>query len=103
MVCGRGLGNRRLSHLGEKMTSIETNSPVLPFLGTLENGEPFEYLLVSLDSVSAKIALMQWFLNRTQLQAGDKIDLYLPHVLSDTYKVRGNISGIVSPIKPSEE
>lgn len=85
------------------MSGSESDSLKFPFLGTLDNGEPFEYLLLSIDTVSAKIALLQWFLNRLQLHIGEKISLHLPYVLSTEYRLRGDISGTVIAAKHSEE
>lgn len=81
----------------------ETNSLKFPFLGLLDNGEIFEYLLLSIDVDFAEIALLQWFLNRLQLHIGEKIDLHLPYLLSTNYILRGNISGTVTAAKHSEE
>ena len=85
------------------MKTGETDSLKFPFLGSSETGEPFEYLLLSVDIDLAEIALLQWFLNRLQLHIGDKIDLHLPYLLSTTYNLRGNISGTVIAAKHSEE
>lgn len=85
------------------MKATEMESLKLPFLGSLENGEPFEYLLLFIEADRAKIALLQWFLNRHQLHVGDKIDLHLPHHLSAKHKFSPNISGTVISAKQSEE
>jgi len=85
------------------MKSSEIASLKLPLLGSLKNGEPFEYLLLSIDEDSAEIGLLQWFVNRLQLHIGDKIDLHLPYFLSTEFKLRGDISGTVIGAKHSEE
>lgn len=85
------------------MKAIETGSPKLPFLGSLENGEPFEYLLLSIDTDLANIALLKWFVNRLQLHIGDKIDLHLSYPLSTKSKLRGSVSGTVIAVKHSQE
>lgn len=54
-----------------------SKAPKFPFLGTLD-WEPFEYMLLSIDSSTAEIALLPWFRNRRQLHLGDKVDLHLP-------------------------
>lgn len=85
---------------------MNINHPVelkFPFLGTLENGEPFEYLLLSIDTDTAEIALLNWFLNRLQLHIGDKIDLHLPQLFSTRYKIRNSITGNIMAAKHSEE
>lgn len=80
-----------------------TNTLKLPFLGTLEDGEPFQYLLLSMETKFAEIALLKWFLNRVQLHKGDTINLHLPYLLSTEYKLLGNISGTVIAAEHSEE
>lgn len=80
-----------------------TDSLRFPFLGSLETGEVFEYLLLSIDIEFAEIAIFQWFVNRIQLHIGEKTDLYLPYLLSTEYKLRGNISGHVVAAKHMEE
>lgn len=75
--------------------TLEEISLKFPFLGTLDDGEPFEYLLVSLSSNFAEIAVMNWFVNRVKLHVGDKIDLYLPN--------RPNAAGAIVEMNNNEE
>lgn len=81
----------------------EKDSLKFPFLGSLENGEPFEYLLLSIDNNIAEIALLQWFLNRTQLHIGDKVDLHFPYHLSNQHKYRNDLMGTVISVNQNEE
>lgn len=86
------------------MSAIQNdNLPRFPFLGSLEGGESFEYLLCCLDSDFAEIALFQWFLSRGQLQIGDKIELYLPQELSTKYTLKDNLEGTIIAFKPSDD
>jgi hypothetical protein len=85
---------------------MQTSEPYtlkLPFLGSLENGEPFEYVLLSLNADLAEIAILQWFLNRTQLHIGDKIDLHLSNQLNLKSEQRGTLTGEVTTAKHSEK
>lgn len=83
--------------------SVETDTLKFPFLGTLENGESFEYLLLNLNSDFAEIALLQWFLNRHKLHINDQIDLHLPYSLSSQYNLNSDISVTVVAARHSEE
>lgn len=49
----------------------------LPFLGSRQNGELFEYLLLKMNPYSALIAIPDWLLSRTVLKDAEKINLHL--------------------------
>lgn len=85
------------------MLTNEPNTLKLPFLGSLENGEPFEYVLLSIDADLAEIAILQWFLNRTQLHIGDKLNLHLPYHFTQMLGSVGTITGEVISAKHSEK
>ena len=85
------------------MHTIETNTLKLPFLGSLENGEPFEYVLFSIDSKAAEIGILHWFLNRTQLHVGDSLNLHLPYHYNQILDTQCPITGKVMSAKHSEK
>ncbi len=66
-----------------------------PYLGSLEDGEPFQYLLLSIDDEFAKIAVLEWLVNRVKLNKDMKVELYIPEKLTTEYRFRNNASGIV--------
>lgn len=81
----------------------KSDSPRFPFLGSLKDGELFEYLLLSIEADFAEIALLPWFINRAQLHIDDIIDLYLPSILSITPHSNRSILGTVMSAKYNEE
>jgi hypothetical protein len=74
----------------------ETSEKIFfPFIGLLENGETFEYLLLDANNDYATIAIVNWLVNRTFLNNGDIIQFYTPYE-STIYKqlvneVRGTV------------
>lgn len=85
----------------ETLREIDTLN--FPFLGSMEDGELFQYLLLSVDNNSAKIALLQWFINRIHLHIDDKIDLHLPTLLSMKNNYPVNVLGKVVSVEHNEE
>lgn len=74
-----------------------------PFLGSFEDGEPFQYLFISMIDNDAEIALLPWFLNRVQLRLNDKIYLHLPSLLSLTETSESDLLGTVVSEKIDHE
>lgn len=67
-----------------------------PFVGSLEDGEPFEYLLLSLDKNKVEIAILEWLVNRVSLHVGAAIDLHLPKNFSKNQFLKKTTQGQVS-------
>lgn len=80
-----------------------TDNPKFPFVGSLEDGESFEYLLLSHTQDKAEFAILEWFVNRVKLNINARLDLYLPLTLSVEYKLRGHIPGMIVGVEKSEE
>lgn len=79
------------------------NDIKFPLLGSLEEGETFEYILWSIHEDYIEIAILNWLVSRVSLNINDKVDLYIPQILSDEYQFRKNVSGIVSSMTLHEE
>lgn len=82
------------------MDDSTSNTIRFPFLGSLEDGEVFEYILYSINHQSIEIAIFNWLVNRVKLNQNDKVNLFIPHFLCDQYQMRKNVSGIVINSKP---
>lgn len=82
---------------------LSLNTLRLPFLGTRRGGEPFEYLLMNIDSEKAHIAIFKWMVNYTILEKNEEVDLYLPIKLTLRYDFREDVLGGVSSINEDEE
>lgn len=82
---------------------LSLNTLRFPFLGTRRGGEPFEYLLMNIDSEKAHIAIFKWMVNYTTLEKNEKIDLYLPIKLTLGYDFREDVLGGVTSINEDEE
>lgn len=74
-----------------------------PFIGTLEDGEPFEYLLIALHADFIEIAILEWFVNRTRLYTGSHVDLYIPEFLGRESQSLCSAGGIVGSIENNDE
>ncbi len=84
-------------------TSKDLDTLIFPFLGSLEDGEPFEYLLLSIHSDFVEIAILEWLVNRTILHVGDKVDLYIPELLSEDYRFTRRVADTVVTAQHSNE
>lgn len=84
---------------------INNTSKILnfPFLGSKEDGESFEYLLISINKDCAEIAIPDWLVNRTKLYQNEKINLYIPRQINVEYVLRDDISGIISSIEHNND
>lgn len=83
-----------------------TKSPSLirfPFLGTREDGEPFQYMLMSISQTMANIAIFAWFSNQIALSLNEKVDLFIPSLLTLKYDFRNDISGIIISSQKEKE
>lgn len=80
-----------------------SNEIKFPLLGSQEDGETFEYILWSLQPDFIEIAILNWLVSRASLNLNDKVDLYIPQILSEEYQFRKNVSGIITSIIPHEE
>lgn len=74
----------------------------LPFLGTRDDGDPFQYMLISLESNKAKIALFDWFVNRARLELEEMVDLALPKIVSKELCFKETLKGKIGSIIPDE-
>lgn len=74
-----------------------------PFLGARENGEPFEYLLLEVDQEKASIAIFKWMVSHINLILQEKVNLFIPSLLTLTYQFRNNAPGIVASIEKEED
>lgn len=74
-----------------------------PFLGSREDGEPFGYLLLDVNQERANVAVYNWMVNRTNLDLQEKVNLFIPSLLTPTYYFRENTPGIVESIKKEED
>lgn len=77
------------------MTSQENLAILFPLLGVLEDGEPFEYLLNSVNPKNAEISIPNWLTRRAHLNLQEKIELFIPQHLSIEYTLRENFPGVV--------
>lgn len=73
-----------------------------PFLGAKEDGESFEYLLLDIDQEKANIAIFKWMVNHAHLNVDERIDLFIPNLLSPIYQFRKETSGVVSLVRREE-
>lgn len=76
---------------------------LFPFIGSLENGETFEYLLLSLNKDDAEIAITNWLVNRVKLNLDAKIELFIPLVHGHNFNIKKSNSGIVASVAHNEE
>lgn len=74
-----------------------------PFLGEREDGDPFEYLLLSVSQESANIAVFNWMVNHVKLDLKEKVNLFIPSLLTPVYQLRNNASGIINSVKKDHE
>lgn len=56
-----------------------------PFLGSKEDGDPFEYLLLSSKPTSAEITIPEWLMHRTNLHFLEKVELHIPYQKKDNF------------------
>ncbi len=70
-----------------------------PFLGEREDWDPFEYLLLDASQEGANIEIHNWMVSRLDLDLGEKINLFIPSLLTPIYKLRNNTSGVVTSVK----
>lgn len=101
MLKGRGV--RFTIGFKPSMDDAATSNIKFPFLGSLDDGETFEYVLWSMHSDNIEIAILNWLVSRTKLHVDDQVDLYIPQILSEQYQFRKNVSGIITAIYPHEE
>lgn len=80
-----------------------TEYPRFPFLGSLEDGEPFEYLLLSKNCDLAEIAILNWFTLRVKLHKNQKINLYIPKLLNNELQEIEQCDKTVKNVRFSEE
>lgn len=73
-----------------------------PFLGEREDGDPFEYLLLSVSQGSANIAVFNWMVNPIKLDLKEKVNLFIPNLLTPVYQLRNHASGVVNSVKNEE-
>lgn len=76
---------------------------MFPFIGSLEIGETFEYLLLNLYGDRVEIAIVNWLVNRTILNIGDKIDLYIPKLSTDDKRLVKLVNGTITSANENEE
>ncbi len=50
-----------------------------PFLGTKHDGDPFSYILLSIENNVATIVICNWFLNRNKLELQEAVNLFIPN------------------------
>ncbi len=50
-----------------------------PFLGTRVDGDPFQYLLLSMEGDRTEIAIYDWFVNKERLELEESIHLHIPN------------------------
>jgi hypothetical protein len=55
-----------------------TDTIQFPLLGIRSDESPFEYLPISVQNRSLKIAIFNWFVNRSVLNAKEQVDLLIP-------------------------
>ncbi len=74
-----------------------------PFLGSREDGETFEYLLMEISQEKAQIAIFKWMVNSLNLNLEEKIELFIPDILTAVYSLRNNTPGIIISLAYNEE
>lgn len=77
------------------MIENETGILRFPFLGTQEDGEAFQYLLLSVQATEVEISIQNWLVRRAKLGVNEKIDLYIPHQMNMEYRLREYVTGTV--------
>jgi len=79
------------------------NFLMFPFLGSREDGESFEYLLLSVDNDFAEIAIPLWLVSRTKLHLNEKLDLYIPRQMNTEHLLRDDVSGIIFSVEYNKD
>lgn len=87
----------------DEFTTSEIGSLRFPFLGSLEDGDPFQYVLLTIHSGSVEIAIFDWLVNRSKMQEGSKVDLYIPEYLSEQNRFSRKASEVVLSSHYSKE
>lgn len=85
------------------MSEQKKQHPILqfvrfPFLGARENGEPFEYLLLDINQNKTDIVISKWMVNRTILKLNEKVDLFIPSLLTAEYDLRHHSSSVITSV-----
>jgi hypothetical protein len=83
------------------LTGIE--SIKFPFLGTAEDDEPFQYLLLNIDEEGIEICILDWFVNRSKLHVGNRIELFIPSLLYKKSKIKPESVGLIVSERKDEE
>lgn len=73
----------------------------LPFIGSRENGEPFDYLLMKMNPTSGLIASPSWLSNPTLLSKGEQINLHLHRCSQNSSTATAPIKALVYPLEDS--
>ncbi|PJD97817.1 MAG: hypothetical protein CK425_01420 [Parachlamydia sp.] len=87
----------------ESNTSIPGILLNFPFIGSLEDGEPFQYLLLSIHPDFVEIGILDWFVNRVNLHQGAIVDLYIPKYLGKHEQRIDQTAGRVTLMTHSDE
>lgn len=87
----------------ESYTSTSGISLNFPFIGSFEDGEPFQYLLLSIHPDFTEIGILNWLVNRVNLHQGAIVDLYIPKYLGKHEQLIDQTEGCVTSIKHSDE
>lgn len=74
----------------------------LPFIGSRENGEPFDYLLMKLNPDSGLIASSSWLTYPTLLSKGELINLHLHRCSQNNAIAAAPVKALVYPLEDSK-
>lgn len=69
-----------------------------PLLGTMQDGETFQYLLLNIDDKEAEISIGSWIVRRVKLNLGEEVQLYIPSHINENFLLRKHVIGTVSAI-----
>lgn len=80
------------------MKELRTKTFRFPFLGSRQNGEPFQYILIDIVKNRANIAIYTWCVNHNNLHLDEKIDLFIPGNLNGQHT-----NGIIASVEKDTE
>lgn len=80
-----------------------TTSFSFPLLGSLHDGDPFEYLLMGIKNDFVEILIADWLVNRVKLSVDDLVDLYIPEKVAIDSIGKAIVSEKVLLVVKSEE
>jgi hypothetical protein len=82
--------------------NMKTKTPIFPFLGSLSDGETFEYLYTKGKDQKITIGIYDWFVNRVKLHLHGCVDLHMP-VFSEKIIISKSSLGRVTKITEEKE